>query len=213
MAHTGVTHLAGITLIAQVHCAIGKDTAAQTAAEGDNDKILHAMGTAEGMLAKSYHMGIVGHRNGQPQTVAQECCQGDDTLPWQIGCIDDTARLEVGAWTADTHRTDGFVPPVQLHQRNDTLTKGSHKTADIRKLIRGETILSDNVSPDIYYGIGCLLKTDVHSHDAFLNSCLIHYSPSSYSWHKNRNNFDTNQIFHVFFANIYPKVGFFGNIL
>ena len=213
MLDTGMSHLAGITLIAQVHRTVGEDAATKATAKRDDYEVAHTMGAAEGMFAKSHHMCIVGHSHSQTETVAQQGCQRDNPLPRHIGCIDDAARQEIGTGSTDSDGTDVLIAAIHLYQAYDTLTQGGHETADIRIILRSEAIPGQDIAPNVYYCESCLFQADVHTYNSFLYRCLIHCSSFSYSCHKNRKISNTNQIFPVFFANIYPKVGFFGNIL
>jgi hypothetical protein len=107
---------------AQVEPTVGEDAAAQSAvAERDDYKVFHAMGAAVGVLAQAGNVGVVGQCHGQPQAVAQHGGQGYDTLPGQVGGIDDTAGKEVGTWAAYAYRAYGVETVVGFGQQYDAL--------------------------------------------------------------------------------------------
>ena len=54
-----MTELSGITAMTTMFLAIREEAAADTNAQTDDDKILHTVGTAEGIFTQSRDMGIV----------------------------------------------------------------------------------------------------------------------------------------------------------
>ena len=87
-----VAHLTGKPLVAQVYLAVGEEATAHAVAEGDDDKVLHAVGGTEGLLAECCTLRVVAYGDGQPQPVAHEGGQRDDALPCQVGRVLDASR-------------------------------------------------------------------------------------------------------------------------
>ena len=103
MHHTGMAELTGKAISAQMGNAIGEDATAKTMTQRDHEEVLHAVGTAKGVLTQSSHIGIVAQRHSHSQTVAQHSGHRHHTLPRKVRCILNATCQIVAAWSADAH--------------------------------------------------------------------------------------------------------------
>ena len=132
-------------------------------------EVFHTVSTAIRLLAQSCDMRIVGHSDCQSQPVAQHGSQGDNALPWQIGCIFYTIGNRAGTGRTDTHGADSLNATVLLDKHDNLLTQHCREVIDVTIISRIEIILCYDIPPDVNYGKGCSLKADIYAHNAGLD--------------------------------------------
>ena len=91
---------------AQMDAAVGKHTAAHTTTQRHEHKVLHAVSGTVGMFAQSPCVGVVTQCHRHTQTVTQHGCKGNDTLPWHVRSILNTACHRVGTGAAHANGTN-----------------------------------------------------------------------------------------------------------
>ena len=132
------------------------------------------MRTAEGMLAQSHNMGIIGNGYSQSQSVAQQGRQRNDTFPREIRRVYDATCLEVRTRRTDTHRTNGLKTAICLNQLHDTITQCRDESTNLWIILCGETVFRHDVTSYVHNSIGSGIQTDIYTHYSLLHQSLIH---------------------------------------
>ena len=107
--HRHMAQLAGKTVGAVNHLTVDHDARADTRAQRDVDKVLHATGHTIGHFAQSGRIGIIGKCHGNTaQPLGEHLGQRHHTIvsPHQVGCILYRSAVEVAIGSTDAHSLD-----------------------------------------------------------------------------------------------------------
>ena len=162
---TAVSELTGISFCSYVLTALREDTATYTYTQTDNHKVLQSVGRTVGIFSQCRHVGVISYGNSHSHAVAHQCCQGNLTLPGQVGSIADTPCYRTATGCTDSYRTNLLIPSVVLHQHIEAVRKFCHILVYILIVGSHKIVFCQNVSADIDDGERRTLNTDVDSND------------------------------------------------
>ena len=174
--NTGMSDLTTEAIAALVDQTIGEQTTAHTRAQGDQHEVAHTPRTAKGVFTQSRYSRIIGQCHRHTHPVAQHRSQRNHPFPGQVGRIHDTTCHKTAAGCTDTYRTDTLVAPVPFNQSKDPLTQCRYILIDVRIVLRRKTVLSNDVTFYVDYGVSSLSQANVYAYDPFLCSSLFHSS-------------------------------------
>src|SRR5215217_6554021 len=93
--HRGMAQFSGKSIMSVDQLAIGYNTASNTGAQRDHNKIAHAPRGPIHHFTNSSSIGIVGKRRGKAEPFRYKLGDGNYAFPVEIGCVFDSAGIKI----------------------------------------------------------------------------------------------------------------------